>query len=114
MKYYNIQLRSFDATAKNVVLTDQLTVLDDTTIRLRNVYLCDGVTPGTGVFPAIGDVDSGVDYGPTGTEYTGNLQQPAEADVKTGVTYGAGGTEFTGSYGGSGVGTAYPPQVMGS
>lgn len=114
MKYYDIQLRNFDATDKNVVLTDQLMVLDDATIGMRNVYLCDGVTPGTGVFPAVGDVDNGVNYGPTGTEYAGTLQQPAQTDVKTGVTYGAGGTEFTGSYGGSGGGTAYPPQVMGS
>ena len=50
------------------------------------------------VFPDEGDVDSGVDYGPTGADYTGNLQQPSVLDVKEGVQYGAGGTEFTGEY----------------
>ena len=54
-------------------------------------------TPAAEVYPAVGDVDSGVQYGPTGTDYTGTLVQPAEADVESGVSYGAGGTEFTGT-----------------
>jgi hypothetical protein len=58
-----------------------------------------------GTYPGEGDVDDGVDYGPTGTEYEGTLVQPAEADVKLGVDYGADGTEFEGTYdaGGSAV-----------
>jgi len=57
------------------------------------------------VFPAEGDVDFGTDYGPTGADYTGALEQPAESDVLAGVQYGADGTEFTGSAiaGGGGV-----------
>lgn len=60
----------------------------------------------SGTFPAVGDVDSGVTYGPTGADYTGTLVQPAEADVRNGTSYGAGGTEFTGTLvGGGGGGT---------
>ena len=58
-------------------------------------------------FPAVGDVDQGVQYGPTGADYTGTLEQPAEADVESGVSYGAGGTEFTGTYVGGGGGNTY-------
>ena len=53
--------------------------------------------PAVATFPAVGDVDNGIQYGPTGTDYTGTLVQPAEADVESGVSYGAGGTEFTGT-----------------
>lgn len=102
MKFYNITLPAVDGTPKNVRMGDSLPVADDYTIPRQNVFLCSGITPGTGVFPAIGDVDNGVAYGPTGTEYAGTLQQPAVTDVKTGVTYGAGGTEFTGTYVGGG------------
>ena len=61
----------------------------------------------TAAYPAVGDVDQGVQYGPTGTDYTGTLVQPAVGDVKTGVQYGAGGTEFTGTYVGGGGGNTY-------
>lgn len=54
------------------------------------------------VFPAVGDVDNGVTYGPTGADYSGTLAQPAETDVLTGVQYGAGGTEFIGEATGGG------------
>lgn len=54
------------------------------------------------VFPSEGDVDQGVEYGPTGADFTGNLEQPAEADVAEGVQYGAGGVEFTGEFQGGG------------
>jgi hypothetical protein len=54
------------------------------------------------VFPPVGDVDQGVAFGPTGSDYTGTLEQPAEADVMLGVQYGAGGTEFTGEAVGGG------------
>lgn len=55
-----------------------------------------GVT-GTLTLPAVGDVQSGVQYGGGGTEYTGTFAVPAEADVELNVQYGAGGTEFTGT-----------------
>lgn len=57
------------------------------------------LTPRLGVgqvFPSPDDVEVGVDFGPSGADYTGNLVQPAEIDVVTGVQYGANGTEFTG------------------
>ena len=49
------------------------------------------------VFPDEGDVDLGINYGATGTEFTGTLVQPDITDVLVGVQYGADGTEFTGS-----------------
>lgn len=113
MKFYNISLPAVDGTPKNIRLGDSLPVADDYTIPQTSVFLCSGVTPGTGVFPAIGDVDNGVNYGPTGTEYAGTLQQPAVGDVRTGTGYGAGGTEFTGTLAGGTGGTNYPPTVMG-
>lgn len=54
------------------------------------------------VFPVEGDVDLGTNYGPTGADYTGTLEQPAESDVLSGVQYGADGTEFTGTATGGG------------
>lgn len=57
------------------------------------------------VYPSVGDVDLSVQYGPTGTDYTGTLVQPATSNVLTGVQYGAGGTEFTGTATGGGGGT---------
>ena len=68
------------------------------------------VTPRLGVgqvFPAVGDVDQGVTFGPTGADYTGTLEQPAAADVGLGVQYGAGGTEFTGELVGGGGGNIF-------
>ena len=61
----------------------------------------------SGTYPAVGDVDQGVLYGPNGNDYTGTLEQPIPADVKLGVQYGAGGTEFTGTYAGGGGGNTY-------
>lgn len=49
------------------------------------------------VYPAVGDVDLSVTYGPTGADYTGTLAQPAVGDVRSGTQYGAGGTEYTGT-----------------
>ena len=63
---------------------------------------------GGGTYPAVGDVDFGVTYGPNGNDFTGTLVQPAVTDVKTGVQYGAGGIEFTGTYSGGGGGGTYP------
>lgn len=59
------------------------------------------------VFPVVGDVDLGINYGPTGADYTGTLEQPAETDVLAGVQYGANGTEFTGSATGGGGGGVF-------
>jgi hypothetical protein len=61
----------------------------------------------SGTFPATGDVDQGILYGPNGNDYTGTLEQPIPADVKLGVSYGANGTEFTGTYSGGGGGNTY-------
>lgn len=63
--------------------------------------------PDPSVYPAVGDVDSGVTYGPNATDYTGTLEQPAITDVLSGVQYGAGGTEFTGTASGGGGGNTY-------
>lgn len=62
-------------------------------------------------FPVEDDVRNGVDYGPTGAEYDGDLVLPVIADVKLGVSYGADGTEYTGTYAPAGSG-AY--RVIGS
>jgi hypothetical protein len=58
------------------------------------------------VYPAVGDVDAGTNYGPTGAEYTGTLVQPSVGNVLSGVNYGAGGTEFTGTLNATGSGGA--------
>ena len=59
----------------------------------------------SGVYPDPNDVRDGVDYGPSGTEYDGDLVLPVIADVKSGVSYGADGTEYTGTYAGGGGGS---------
>jgi hypothetical protein len=51
---------------------------------------------GTLTVPAVGDVQDGVTYGAGGTEYEGTLALPTEAQVESGVGFGAGGTEFEG------------------
>lgn len=61
-------------------------------------------TEANAVYPAVGDVDLSVAYGPTGADYTGTLEQPAITDVLAGVQYGADGTEFTGTATGGGGG----------
>jgi len=71
---------------------------------LTNTCMVSEIQPPT--YPAEGDVDLGVDYGPTGAEYEGTLVQPAESDVLLGVDYGANGTEFEGTY--SGGSAVYP------
>lgn len=71
------------------------------------IYFTNVYSPGSGVYPAVGDVDFGTNYGPSGTEYTGTLEQPAEADVLSGVQYGAGGAEFTGTATGGGGGNIF-------
>lgn len=64
-----------------------------------------------GTYPAVGDVDAGVVYGPT-ANLTGTLVQPAAADVRAGTGFGAAGTEFTGSLvvGGGGAAGAFIPR----
>lgn len=69
---------------------------------LVNVEIdCYQSTP-SAVYPSEDDVRNGVDYGPTGADYDGDLILPAEADVKDGVFYGADGTEYEGEYAGGG------------
>lgn len=81
-------------------------------VRSMGSEYCDVVVSGTvsvipsGSYPGVGDVDFGVEYGPN-AEYTGTLVQPAESDVESGVQYGAGGTEFTGTATGGGGGNTY-------
>lgn len=79
------------------------------------------VAGGGGTFPTASQVLSGIQFGPNGTDYTGNVILPSVGDVQSGVTfgpssgstgtfavptagqvevgvqYGAGGTEFTGT-----------------
>lgn len=57
--------------------------------------------PSAGTFPAVGDVESGVVYGPT-DNLTGTLVVPAAGDVRLGTGFGANGTEFTGTLAGGG------------
>jgi hypothetical protein len=64
-------------------------------------------TGGSGTYPLVGDVDTGVTYGPNGNDFTGTLVQPLVVDVRSGIQYGAGGTEFTGTYAGGGGGNTY-------
>lgn len=70
-----------------------------------------GVGAPTGTYPVEDDVRDGVDYGPTGADFDGDLQLPIESDVKLGVGYGADGIEFTGAYSGGGGGAC---RVIGS
>jgi hypothetical protein len=51
-----------------------------------------------GTYPSEDDVRNGEEYGPGGTDYTGNLTLPAVTDVQSGVTYGTSGTEYTGTF----------------
>jgi len=51
----------------------------------------------TAVFPTVGNVHTGINYGPTGADYAGTLTHPAVTDVHDGVQYGAGGNELTGT-----------------
>jgi len=68
--------------------------------------------PAGGTYPPESDTELGNNYGPTGTEYAGNLTLPAIADVKLGVQYGANGTEFTGTLEGGGGGKHRVRSVM--
>lgn len=52
-------------------------------------------TPPT--LPAVGDVQSGVQYGAGGTEFTGTFAVPTQSQVLNTVGFGASGTEFTGN-----------------
>ncbi len=47
-------------------------------------------------FPAVGDVEKGVEY--DDGNRTGTFKEPGIANVKEGVEYGASDTEFTGTY----------------
>jgi len=54
-------------------------------------------TTDSSVYPSESDVRQAVTYGPTGTEYTGNVVLPLEAVVRESIQYGANGTEYTGN-----------------
>lgn len=100
-----ITLRQGEATPTDIRLYSTPVKDADAPI---NIYLY-GRTPPSGglggaVFPAVGDVDAGVAYGPTGADYTGTLVKPAVGDVQQGVGYGAAGTELTGTFAWPGVG----------
>lgn len=56
-------------------------------------YLSLPTLGGTCDYPAQTDVRSGVAY----STFTGNLTLPVESNVLTGIQYGASGTEFTGT-----------------
>ncbi len=57
-------------------------------------------------YPAVGDVRDGVTFDTGGQ--TGTLELPAEATVQSGVQYGEDGTEFTGTYSPSPTGVINP------
>lgn len=54
---------------------------------------------GSCTYPSENDVRNGTSFGDI---YTGNLTLPLEVDVETGVQYGTNGTEFTGTFIGGG------------
>jgi hypothetical protein len=62
-------------------------------------------------YPAVGDVESGVQYNNSGS--TGTFGVPAVEDVRAGTTYGSGGTEFTGTFAGGGSGLAIQANLTG-
>lgn len=90
------------ATVAKASLSSLSDWTDDDNRRPMFGLILDQIDDGTGgggggeVYPDVGDVRSGEQYGPTGTDYTGTLTLPAVDDVRNGVDYGAGGTEFDG------------------
>lgn len=76
---------------------------DDTVIPLCELIFADITEPGAADYPSEDDVRDGVSFD-TGAQI-GNMTLPAITDVASGVQYGTSGTEFTGTLaGGSGVG----------
>jgi hypothetical protein len=102
MIFYNLTLPAFEGVPNDVRLADAIAPLVAKDFISANVYLCNGVSGGAGVFPAVGHVRAPDAYGPMGVEYTGTETLPAEAQVQLGVTYGADSTEFTGTLTGGG------------
>ena len=47
--------------------------------------------------PSINDVRSTVQFGASGTQYTGNMTEPSANDVRNGTQYGTSGTQYTGN-----------------
>jgi len=75
----------------------------DTDVRAGEVYGPTGTDfTGNLTLPDVNDVRNGTDYGANGVEFDGDLVLPAEADVKLGVGYGADGTELEGTLAGGG------------
>lgn len=54
-------------------------------------------TVGNLTIPSIDNVENGISFGTSGTEFTGSLTLPTSADVRQSSQYGTSGTEFTGS-----------------
>lgn len=72
-------------------------------IGTRNNYISVGAyqpqdSGAIAIFPTEAQVKNTITFGPSGSDYTGNVTLPASGDVRTAVSYGASGTEFTGSY----------------
>lgn len=108
MKTQVIEMLANHATAKNVVMGNEPGPVISIDPTIRKVYLISEPAMAAGVFPYPGHVRSPDQYGPTGSDFTGNETLPDIADVKAGVDYGAGGTEFEGTYSGGGGGAARP------
>ena len=107
LRNIDYQLVAYKAGGTDVagITKNNVTPVAAVTVYLRDPTVADSAGPG--FYPAVGDVDVGTNYGPTGVEYTGTLVQPGIGDVRSGTTYGAGGTEFTGTLvGTSGAATA--------
>lgn len=62
----------------------------------NGVTFDNGARTGTFTEPGVGNVETGVQYGAAGTEFTGTFDVPTEAQVEEPIGFGAGGTEFTG------------------
>jgi len=61
-------------------------------VKTGTAYGLGNATIGTlsGTYPAAGQVITGVSFGPTGAEYTGNVTLPSAGQVLSGVSFGAG------------------------
>ncbi len=93
-----LSLYAGEAIPNDVLLRDcSLPVADPVIPQVTDIWMYQPTTAaGGGTFPIADDVRDGVDYGPTGADYDGDLILPAVGDVREGVGYGADGTEYIG------------------
>lgn len=77
-------------------------LIETSELAYMDIEICGYVYTANAVWPLEDDVQTGVNYGPNGADYSGDLVVPVVGDVKSGVGYGADGTEFTGTYTGGG------------